>query len=237
MDGLIQLDKKRREVWFESGTDRPLGRQAFRVSLDGGDAIPVSTEPGTHRVTVASDGAHYVDVYSSQTRPPTTRLLTREGQLVAELDASAEHDPRVKTFQLVPPEIVSFSSRDGVALWGAFYKPKSADLGTKAPLVVLLYGGPHVQYVTDSWSLTADLNAQALTECGFAVWKMDNRGSARRGLRFEEAIHRAMGQVEVRDQEDGVRFVSKHFADSVDSSRVGVSGSSYGGYMTPALFN
>ena len=232
VDGLIQLDKSRREVWFESGTDQPLGRQTYRVSLDGGDVIPITSEPGTHRVSVASDGEHYVDVFSSRTQPPTTRLMTREGRFVAELDSSAEYDPRVKTFSLVSPEMVSFSSRDGIALWGAFYKPKSAQLGIKAPLVVLLYGGPHVQYVTDSWSLTADLNAQALAERGFAVWKMDNRGSARRGHRFEEPIHRAMGQVEVRDQEDGVRFVSNHFAGLVDSSRVGVCGSSYGGYMT-----
>ena len=232
VDGLIQLDGKRREVWFESGADQPLGRQIFRVSLDGGAVVPVTTEPGTHRGTVAPDGNHYVDVFSSRTHPPTTRLWTRDGRLVAELDASAAHDPRVEEFRLVPPETVSFASRDGVPLHGAFYRPRSAAFGAKAPLVVLLYGGPHVQYVTNSWPLTADLNAQALAERGFAVWKMDNRGSARRGHRFEAAIHREMGQVEVRDQEDGVQFAAERFADVVDSSRIGVSGSSYGGYMT-----
>ena len=61
---------------------------------------------------------------------------------------------------------------------------------------------------------------------------MDNRGSARRGHPFEAPIHRAMGTVEVRDQEDGVRFVAQRFADRVDARRVGVTGSSYGGYMT-----
>ena len=232
VDGLLQLDSERSEVWFESGTDQPLGRQVWRVSLDGGELIPVSTEPGTHRATVAPGGDHYVDVFSTRTQPPTTRLLTRDGRVVAELDASARHDTRVDEFRLTSPEIVSFSSRDGASLYGAFYPPRSSALGAKAPLIVLLYGGPHVQYVTDSWPLTADLNSQALAESGFAVWKMDNRGSARRGHHFEAAIHRAMGQVEVRDQEDGVRFVAEHFAAIVDPRRVGVSGSSYGGYMT-----
>ena len=52
--------------------------------------------------------------------------------------------------------------------------------------------------------MTADMTAQYLAERGFAVWKMDNRGSARRGHAFEAAIHRNMGSVEVRDQVDGV---------------------------------
>ncbi len=232
VDGVDFVDSKRREVWFSTGAEKPLQRQVYRVSLDGGPMVPVTTSPGTHRVTVSGDGDHYVDVFSSRTQSPTTRLLTRDGRVVAELDDSARNDPRVAVYQLTPPEIVSFRSRDGVDLFGAFYPPKGEALGAKAPLVVLLYGGPHVQYVSDSWAMTADLNAQGLAERGFAVWKMDNRGSARRGVAFESSIHRAMGTVEVRDQVDGVRFVAGRYPDLVDATRVGVSGSSYGGYMT-----
>jgi len=232
VDGVDFVDPRRREVWFSTGAEKPLQRQVYRASFDGGSIIPVTTEPGTHRVTVSGDGNHYVDVFSSRTQSPTTRLLARDGRVVAELDASARNDPRVAAYRLTPPEIVSFRGRDGGDLFGAFYPPKGRALGAKAPLVVLLYGGPHVQYVSDSWAMTADLNAQGLAERGFAVWKMDNRGSARRGVAFESSIHRAMGTVEVRDQVDGVRFVAERYPDLVDAGRVGVSGSSYGGYMT-----
>lgn len=232
VDGLDHLDPKRREAWYSTGADRPLERRAFRVSLDGGDPTEVTAEPGTHRVTVAPDGEHYVDVWSSRNAPPTTRLITRDGKVVATLDDSAANDSRVARFRLAPPETSSFRSRDGVELFGAFYPPKSSGLGRPAPLVVMLYGGPHVQYVSDSWAMTADLAAQGLAERGFAVWKMDNRGSARRGVAFESAIHRAMGTVEVNDQVDGVRFVAAKYPEQVDPNRVGVTGSSYGGYMT-----
>jgi len=232
VDGVDHIDAKRREVWYSTGADRPLERQVYRVSLDGGPPVAVTGGPGTHRVTVAAGGEHYVDIWSSRTVTPTTRLVTRDGRVVAELDNSARNDPRVEQFQLIPPEFATFRSRDGVELFGAFYPPKSANLGKKAPLVIMLYGGPHVQYVADSWAMTADLAAQGLTERGFAVWKMDNRGSARRGLAFESAIHRAMGTVEVLDQVDGVRFLAAKYPDLVDASRVGVTGSSYGGYMT-----
>ena len=124
-----------------------------------------------------------------------------------------------------------FRGRSGAELYGAYYPPRSAAFGPKAPLVVMLYGGPHVQYVSEVWNLTADLTAQLLAERGFAVWKMDNRGSSRRGLAFESAISRNMGSIEVRDQADGVAFLAGTRPE-VDARRVGVTGSSYGGYMT-----
>jgi dipeptidyl-peptidase-4 len=95
----------------------------------------------------------------------------------------------------------------------------------------MVYGGPHVQLVTNTWGLTADLTAQLLTERGFAVWKLDNRGSARRGHAFEAALDRHMGRVEVRDQVDGVVFAAQRWPE-IDGRRVGIMGGSYGGYMT-----
>ena len=89
----------------------------------------------------------------------------------------------------------------------------------------------YVQRVVEGWEMTADLAAHFLTERGFAVWKLDNRGSSRRGHAFEAALDRHMGTVEVNDQVDGVRFVAASWP-GVDTSRVGITGGSYGGYMT-----
>ena len=231
VDAVEHLDPARREAWFSAGVGNPLDRNLYRVPLDGGTMTRVTAGPGTHRAVVAKDGESYVDTHSRLGQPPITRLFARDGKVISELDDAAKSDPRVGELGLVPPEVVPFRGRDGTELFGAYYAPRSKAFGAKAPLVVLLYGGPHVQYVSDVWNLTADLNAQHLAERGFAVWKMDNRGSARRGHAFEAALNRNMGSVEVRDQADGVAFVAKTWAD-VDTSRVGVSGSSYGGYMT-----
>ncbi len=87
-------------------------------------------------------------------------------------------------------------------LFGALYRPPAeGGFGPgPLPLVVAVYGGPHVQRVRREWALTADMRAQRLASAGFLVLKLDNRGSARRGLRFEGALHHAMGTVEVEDQ-------------------------------------
>ena len=231
VDAVEQVDAKRREVWFSGWMENPLEKHLYRVSLGGGPITKVTSEAGTHKAVIAQDSETYVDTFTSRTRPPVTRVVARDGRVISTLDDAALSDPRVDQLKLTPPEIVSFEGRDGTKFYGAYYAPKSKVFGPKAPLVVMLYGGPHVQYVSENWSMTADMNAQYLAEKGFAVWKMDNRGSARRGHAFESALRRNMGSVEVRDQADGVAFVTKRWPD-VDTSKVGVTGSSYGGYMT-----
>jgi dipeptidyl-peptidase 4 len=84
--------------------------------------------------------------------------------------------------------------------------------------------------VQSGWHLTVDMRAQHLRSRGFAVLKLDNRGSARRGLAFEGALRGNMGDIEVQDQVDGVRrLVAQGIADP---QRVGIYGWSYGGYMS-----
>ena len=230
VDDVLSLDEKRREVWFSAWQDKPTETQIYRVSLDGGPVVNVSREPGMHKGVVEKSGDFYVDVFSHLGQPPTTTLRTRDGALKSTI-ADASSDSRVAESRLVPPVLTEYKNRDGVTLHGAYYAPRSKQLGDKAPLIVMVYGGPHVQTVTNSWALTADMTAQYLAEQGFAVWKTDNRGSSRRGVAFETALNRNMGTVEVRDQEDGVKFVAVSWAE-VDTTRVGVTGGSYGGYMT-----
>jgi dipeptidyl-peptidase-4 len=230
VDGVLSLDEARREVWFAAGRESPLESAVYRVSLDGGPVTRVTRESGTHRAFVAPDGGFFVDVASSRTRPPRTTLRNRSGKNLSTID-DAGNDPRLEELRVEPPAITQFKNRDGVTLFGAYYAPRSKVLGEKAPLVVMVYGGPHVQRVSNSWDLTADLSAQLLAERGFAVWKTDNRGSSRRGHAFEAALNRNLGSVEVRDQVDGVQFVAASWP-AVDTSRVGVTGTSYGGYMT-----
>jgi dipeptidyl-peptidase-4 len=230
VDGVLTVDEGRREVWFTAGRENPSEAQVFRVSLDGGEITRVTRERGTHRAFVASDGDHFVDVASSRTQPPKTTLRDRSGKVLNTLD-DAGKDPRLAELRVEPPVITHFKNRDGVTLYGAYYAPRSRAMGEQAPLVVLVYGGPHVQRVSNAWDLTADLSAQLLAERGFAVWKCDNRGSSRRGHGFEEALNRNMGSVEVRDQVDGVKFAAASWPE-VDASRVGITGGSYGGYMT-----
>ena len=139
-------------------------------------------------------------------------------------------DPRVEALGLTPPEPVEIESRDGETLYGALHRPPPEFGEGPHPCVVYVYGGPGPQVVSESWGMTCSMRVQHLRSRGYLVFMLDNRGSARRGLAFEGAIKGNMGDIEVRDQVDGVRWLVER--GLADPERVGVYGWSYGGYMT-----
>src|SRR5262249_54062345 len=114
-------------------------------------------------------------------------------------------------------------------LHAAIYRPPGG-ADRSRPIVVSVYGGPHAQMVRDSWSTTVDLRAPLLAPHGLVVLKVDNRGAAPRGLAFGAAIAGDMGELEVRDQADGARWLAGQGLG--DAARVGIYGWSYGGYMS-----
>ena len=222
VDATVALDQERRQLYFLGWRETPLERQLFRVSLDGGEAERLTREPGMHGAAVAPDFSTFVDLAEDRMSPPAITVRAISGAVRHTL-----HRATPVEIDLRPPELHTFRTSDGVDLHAAVYRPEQSG---KAPVIVSVYGGPGPQMVNDSWAQTVDLRAQILTEHGFVVLKVDNRGSARRGLQFEAPIARHMGGIEVQDQVEGVRWLgSLGFADL---SRVGIYGWSYGGYMT-----
>ena len=222
-EATVALDQKGRQLYFVGWQQSPLERHLFRVSLDGGEPEQLTSEPGMHGVVVAPDFSSFVDVWDNRTEPPhinVVRMSDRQKTL-------AIHSPTDVAVDLAPPELHAFRTSDGVELHAAIYRPQTPGC---APVIVSVYGGPGPQMVGDSWAETVDLRAQMLAQEGFVVLKVDNRGSARRGLAFEAPIARRMGQIEVRDQVEGVRWLEG--LGFADASRVGIYGWSYGGYMT-----
>jgi dipeptidyl-peptidase 4 len=104
--------------------------------------------------------------------------------------------------------------------------------GKGYPVFFYVYGGPHGQQVTDAWYGALPLH-QALVDRGWIVFTIDNRGTNRRGTRFESAVYRDMGDAEVKDQLAGVEWLKRQ--PFVDPGKIAVMGWSYGGYMTLKL--
>mmetsp|Transcript_18917 Transcript_18917/g.44001 ORF Transcript_18917/g.44001 Transcript_18917/m.44001 type:complete len:857 (+) Transcript_18917:78-2648(+) len=234
VEEVVALDDKNGLVYFMGTSEGSwLDRHLFSVPLDG-RAKPkqITTEPGIHAVVVDNGCKRFVDVMSNMETPAVATL--RELESGKELFCIFRNeDPRLKELNLPAPELATLPSSDGkVTLQAALYKPDPSVHGPGPyPTVVSCYGGPHVQYVLNSWArMTADLEAQMLREKGILVLKLDNRGSSRRGLQFEAPVKNCMGTVEVDDQVAGVKWaVEKGLADP---ARVGIKGWSYGGYLS-----
>jgi len=232
VESLAGVDEDRGLVYFTATHASPLETHLYVVALSGANdaSAPrkITSATGKHSVALDHGCTRFVDTHDSLDQPPTVTLRALDdGAALATI--FAERDPRVDALALVPPELVTLTSRDGVMLHGAIFRPAARFGPGPYPTIVQVYGGPHAQTVTNSWSLTIAMRAQYLRSQGFLVFLLDNRGSARRGLAFEGALKHTMGHIEVDDQVDGVRWLVAH--GLADAARVGMYGWSYGGYM------
>lgn len=225
---LLRVDEAAGLVYFIATRESPLERHLYSVPLEGGPVERLTREPGYHGAVVAKQGGRFVDVWSTREQGPRVALREPDGSVVSMLFENA--GASAAELGLRPPEAMMFAAADGSRMYGMVYKPKALEPGRRYPLVVSVYGGPHAQRALEDWSLTVDLRAQYLAQQGFVVLKVDNRGSANRGLAFESAIADRMGTVEVDDQVAAVREMAK--LPWIDAGRVGIYGWSYGGYLT-----
>ena len=122
---------------------------------------------------------------------------------------------------------MELKAKDGTLLYGSLLKPASFDAARRYPVIVSVYGGPHAQTVTNSWGHVSPLDS-LLASRGFLVFKLDNRGMAARGTAFEFPVH--LEKVELEDQLVGLDYLKS--LPYVDPARVGITGWSYGGYLT-----
>lgn len=228
LDDISGIDEANEKVYF-TGTDQgPTECHLYMIPFAGGKPQRITQEPGTHAVVIDHATQRFIDTYQGLDQPPVVSLRSLDdgSELAVIYD---ERDPRIDELDLQPPELVSLPNRAGVKLYGILYRPEAKFGSGPYPTIVMVYGGPHAQMVTNSWTVTARMRLQYLRSLGFLVFVLDNQGSSRRGLAFEAVIKHELGHVEVDDQVDGVRWlVTKGLADP---ERVGIIGWSYGGYM------
>ena len=220
------VDEKQKLVYFVSTEASPLERHLYVTSLNGGSLKRITQQPGTHSISMDPGQRYFIDTFSSLTDPSQQTTRAIDGRELAVF-----HEPDRKLLEdhdLLPTEITTFSTHDGVKLYARLIKPANFDASRKYPAIVMVYGGPGAQNVRNAWSGASW--DQVLAARGFVIWQVDNRGSAGRGHAFETPLYRRLGKTELADQLEGVQhLVSLGF---VDPARIGIYGWSYGGFMT-----
>jgi dipeptidyl aminopeptidase/acylaminoacyl peptidase len=132
----------------------------------------------------------------------------------------------LKPADVAPARSISFKARDDLDLTGYLTLPQGRDQ-KKLPLVVLPHGGPAVRDEPgfDWWS-------QALASRGYAVLRVNYRGSTGFGWDFQSQGFGQWGRRMQTDLSDGVRYLASQGV--IDSARVCIVGASYGGYAALA---
>lgn len=217
-------------VYFSATERSPMERHLYRIRLDGSGMERITREPGTHGITMAPGGEHFIDVYSTIEKPPVTRLHRADGTLVRVLRENEGVERRLEQANVRTPEFFQFETGDGVTLNGWMIMPPDFDESRRYPVMMYVYGGPGSQTVTNGWGGVRYLWHQLLAERGYIVASIDNRGTGGRGRDFTKIVYRNLGDWETRDQIAGARHLAS--LPYVDADRVGIWGWSYGGYMT-----
>lgn len=211
-------------------THEVLTQQLYRARLDGaGEPERLSDPAFTHGASMDGAGRMLYVTRSSPSQPPQSYLAAPDGTLVAWIEENrveGAHPYAPFLAGHATPEFGTIAAEDGTPLHWMMLKPKMQP-GKRYPVFFSHYGGPGPQMVTRGWGGTL---AQAIVDKGYIYFVLDNRGSANRGVDFEQPLYRAMGSVEVRDQKAGAAFLKS--LPFVDPEKIAIYGWSYGGYLT-----
>ena len=222
---ILRVDEEAGLLYYlaRSG-DNHMKLQLHRVGLDGRGDKRLTDPAFNHSVDLAPDGKNFIDVAQTHDSPPATRLVDADGRVVEELAKSDAS--KFDQLGLKRVELIKYKAADGVTdLHGLLNFPSNFDPNKKYPLLVRVYAGPATNGARETFTLP-----DALTEYGFLVATLDSRSASGRGKKFLDAIYMKLGVVEMDDQAAGVKSLwSRPY---VDKNRVGIFGTSYGGYSS-----
>lgn len=224
-EGAYRVDEKTKTFWYTARDgENYMKVQLHRVGLDGKNEKRLTDPAYTHTVNISPDGKYFVDIAQNHDMPPIARLIDRDGNLVAELaraDAGA-----IERAGLKKVEMFTFLSADGkTKLHGTIAFPSNFDPTKKYPALLSVYGGPNSPAVNENFKLPS-----TLAEFGFLVLSIDTRASKGQGHKLLDDLYLKLGISEIDDMAAGVKSLAAR--PYFDASRVGIFGTSYGGYAS-----
>ena len=250
----LGFNEKTKHALFIGNVTHPLHHTVWSAPVSGkGKMQLLSAGEGVHSATLNATGSQMIDTYSSPTVTRQVSLLpTNKGIDIPKDPSSLLHSAPSLTGRAgggsilltaddpwkdyAVPEITSGSIKaaDGTTdLYYRLLKPVDFNPTKKYPTVVYVYGGPHAHNVQASRGYAFRGWEIYMAQLGYVVFVLDNRGSQYRGLKFEQATFRHLGDEEMKDQIKGVEFLKS--LPYVDEDRLGVHGWSFGGFMTTNL--
>ena len=229
---LIGFDTTAQAVIIAANAHSPIGRNIYRVDVATGSVTCIDhSRGGWHNASLSHSGEWIVDNYQE---PDVPRIIALANTRTAQsLKLFTAPDPW-QGYTVPEYRCGTITAADGTTpLYYRMVMPTHFDPTKKYPTVVYVYGGPHAHNVDARWHYASRSWETYMAQRGYLLFILDNRGSENRGRDFEQATFRRLGQVEMSDQMCGVEFLRT--LPYVDTTRLGVHGWSFGGFMTISL--
>ena len=230
---VLGFNEKQQSIIIEANKYHPLHRQIYSVNVNNGKMTPLTVDDGVHHGELSPSGNYVLDHHAAPTQPRNISVIqiSHHSPLITRLlqapDPWADYEQPIF-------ECGSIKAADGITdLYYRMVKPYNFDANKKYPTVVYVYGGPHAHNVEASWHWYSRSWETYMSQKGYIVFILDNRGSEYRGRDFEQVTFRQLGQIEMQDQMKGVEYLKS--LPYVDMDRLGIHGWSFGGFMTISL--
>ena len=233
---LVAVDEAGNQLFFTASPQDMGARYLYVAALDGTSParrLTPETFPGDNAYSIAEDGRHAIHTHSRLTQPPVYRLVSlpdhEERQLLEGNEALRDSLAEV---QRGDAEFFRVEARDGLEMDGFMLRPPNFDPSKSYPLIVYVYGEVAGQTVRDRWAGKRNLWHLLMTQRGYVVASIDNRGTpSLRGRDWRKALYGGIGVLSSRDQYDALQaLLARH--SYLDRERVGIWGHSGGGSMT-----
>ena len=229
---LLGFDTDRQAIIISANADSPIQQNLYRVDVATGQLTRIDEGGrGWHSGRLSTSGAWLIDNYQEPDVPRNIAIVdTRNNRQYRYFTA-----PDPWQGYTVPEYRCGTikAADDSTDLYYRLVLPTDFDPAKKYPTVVYVYGGPHAHNVDARWHYSSRSWETYMAQRGYVLFILDNRGSENRGRDFEQATFRHLGQVEMQDQMRGVDFLRT--LSYVDTTRMGVHGWSFGGFMTISL--
>lgn len=244
VDQLLGVDEQAGRVYYTSTEviqriegktyDGSVDRHLYSIGLEGKDKKMLSSKGGSHSASFSSDFKYYLHTWSSVTQPPYFEICKNDGSSVRLIEDNASLQKQLSNYNISPLEFSSLEIKNENTSYSLNYYailPNNFDRSKKLPVLMHVYGGPGSQQVRNQWLGANYLWHQMLANrYGYAIVVVDNRGTGGKGAAFKKLTYKQLGKYETEDQITAARSLQNILP--VDSSRIGIWGWSYGGYMS-----
>ena len=227
VDAFQVIDEKQDWIYFTAKRDSPIGGDLYRVHRGGAGLQRLTGGAGVHRVKVSPTAGYFIDTHSDHAHPEQVHLCHADGKLARTLDTNPVY--AIEEYRFEAYELVPIKMPDGFTLQGSIVKPPDFDPRKRYPVWFTTYGGPHAPTIHDTWS-GGRMRDQALATLGFIVFRCDPRSASGKGACSTWSAYRRLGVQELKDIETAITWLKT--LPYIDGRRIGMSGHSYGGFMT-----
>ncbi len=225
----LGINESTQTIFYSSCEKGTIYKGIYKINLNGDLKTAISLETGTNDAEFSNGMKYFIKTYSNANTPPVFSLCEATGKELTILENNEKLSNTLKSYNLSTKEFFTIQGAEKT-LNAWMIKPSNFDPTKKYPVFLTVYGGPGHNTVLDSYGGADYIYHQLLAQKGYIIVSVDPRGTMYRGAEFKKSTYLQLGKLETEDIIATSIELGK--LSYVDTSRIGIQGWSFGGFMT-----